>query len=991
MSKPFLVKSVHGASIIDQATRVNVLNMTETFFLLQNLPLFDGILGFDFIRKINGVIDTGNNILFFEGGQESLKYLNLDSINNLTFETIPKDIELKFYDIIHENAAVFANPDEALPYNTNITATIRTKDEEPIYSRYQSYPISVIDFVNKEVENLLNDGIIRPSRSPYNSPVWVVDKKGLDENGRPNKRLVFDFTKLNSKTICDKYPIPDPAVIMSNLGKAKYFSTLDLKSGFHQIRLIERDREKTAFSINNGKYEFCRLPFGLKNAPSIFQRAIDDILREDIGKICHVYIDDIIIFSDTEQNHIYDIDKILKKLLNANMRVSLEKSKFFKTSVEYLGFVVSTNGIKTCPSKIDSIVNYETPSTLRALRSFLGLAGYYRRFVKDYASIAKPLTRYLRGENGHVGTRQSKLVKIDLDNEALAAFQKLKKLLASEDVLLLYPNFEKPFDLTTDASSHAIGAVLSQNGRPITMISRTLSPTEENYATNERELLAIVWALKTLRHYLYGMRNINIFTDHQPLTFSVSDRNPNSKIKRWRSFIEEYSPTFHYKPGRDNIVADALSRQFLNMATDSTSSVSMQACASELSLTEAIPTVENPINSFKNQIILTRENHVKKETKIIFKDRIRHRISYRNVEDLLDSIHTSIKPRVVNGIHCDLHSLAQIQHFLISNYPSVKFRHTNRYVNDVFNPNDQLEILNTEHNRAHRSLKENVHQVLQDYYFPDMKKQLKHIISGCKTCREAKYSRHPQKQEISETPIPTYIGEILHIDIYNTSKKYFLTCVDKFSKFAVVMPIASRTIIDVKPALLEILNFFGRTRVVVCDNEKSLISETIKSLAKNYFGSDIYAVPPFHSSSNGQVERFHSTLTEIARCLRLDDISTDPIELILIATSKYNRSIHSTIGMIPIDVIQTIPEDLKDEICTKIANKQKSDLGYHNKNRVVRTYNIGDKVYVKTNKRLGNKFSRVFVEKIVQEDLGTKLRIDGRIVHKDNIQFLITI
>ena len=804
LSRPFFVKSVHGASRIDQATLVNVFNRTETFYLLENLPLFDGILGFNFIRGINGVIDTGKNVMFYEGGYERLKYLNLDAINNLALEGIPSNIETELYNLIQENAAVFAKPNEALPYNTNVSATIRTKDEEPIYSRYQSYPISMIDFVNREVEQLLRDGIIRPSRSPYNSPVWVVDKKGLDECGRPNKRLVFDFTKLNSKTICDKYLIPDPSIIMANLGKAKFFTTLDLKSGFHQINLVERDREKTAFSVNNGKYEFCRLPFGLKNAPSIFQRAIDDILREDIGKCCHVYIDDIIIFSDSERSHMDDIDKILKKLLNDNMRVSLEKSKFYQTSVEYLGFIVSTKGIKTCPSKIEAIVNYETPSTLRGLRSFLGLAGYYRRFVKDYASIAKPLTRYLRGENGHVGTRQSKYVEIELDDEALAAFEKLEKLLASEDVLLLYPNFEKPFDLTTDASSHAIGAVLSQGGHPITMISRTLSPAEENYATNERELLAIVWALKSLRHYLYGIRNLNIFTDHQPLTFSVSDRNPNSKIKRWMAFIEEYAPSFFYKPGRDNVVADALSRQFLNMATDSTSSDSIQACASEISSTEVIPTVENPFNCFRNQIILVQEGFRKKETKIIFRYRIRYRISYRTVEDILELIRTSINPRVVNAIHCDLHCLAQIQHFLISHYPSVKFRYTKRFVTDVFNPNDQLEILNSEHNRAHRSLRVNVNQILWDYYFPNMRKQLKHIIATCRTCQEGKYSRHPRKQQMAETPIPSFKGEVLHIDIYNTNKLFFLTCLDKFSKFAVVRPIASRAIVDVKPALLEV-------------------------------------------------------------------------------------------------------------------------------------------------------------------------------------------
>jgi len=990
LEKPFLVKSIHGATRIEHQTRVNILNRTEPFFILHDLPIFDGILGFSLIKSAIGIIDTKRDILWFEGGQEKLKYLNLDSVNTLLNEPIPKSLEKSFSEMIQANKNVFANPDEALPFNTKVSASIRTKDQEPVYSKYQAYPIPMTDFVNKEVEKMLRDGIIRPSRSPYNSPMWVVDKKGIDEHGRPNKRLVFDYSKLNAKTIPDKYPIPDPAVILSNLGKAKIFSTLDLKSGFHQVNLDERDREKSAFSVNNGKYEFCRLPFGLKNAPSIFQRAIDDVLRDEIGKSCHVYIDDIIIFSDSEEKHIEDLDRILKKLYQANMRVSLEKSKFFKTSVEYLGFIVSVNGLKTCPSKIEAIVNYAPPTTLRGLRSFLGLAGYYRRFVKDYAAIAKPLTKYLRGENGHVGTRQSKNVKISLDEEALFAFNRLKQLLASEDVLLLYPDFEKPFDLTTDASSHAIGAVLSQEGRPITMISRTLSATEENYATNERELLAIVWALKNLRHYLYGVNRLNIFTDHQPLTFAVSDKNPNSKIKRWKAFIEEFSPTFHYKPGKDNVVADALSRQFINAVTHSSSDSSMQVCTSELSLTEVIPTVQNPVNAFRNQLILVQEGNPKKETKILFKDRICHRISYADIKDLLEMLDAVINPQVVNAIYCDLPTLAQIQHFLVSKYPSVKFRHTNKFVTDVFNPNDQLEILNNEHSRAHRSIKENLTQILQDYYFPNMRNQLKQIIANCKTCREAKYERHPKKHHLAETPIPHYIGEILHVDIYNTDKKFFLTCIDKFSKFAVVKPILSRAIIDIKPALLETLNFFKDTKIIVCDNEKSLNSQTIKALVKSNFGSDIHATPPLHSSSNGQVERFHGTLTEIARCLKAENISTDTVELVLLATLRYNRSIHSTINCKPIDIIQSLPDKIQQDISAKILSKQKADLNFHNKNKVSKTFKPGEKVYVKVNKRLGNKFSKPYLEKTVQEDLGTTLKIDNKIVHKDNIRFLIS-
>ena len=207
--------------------------------------------------------------------------------------------------------------------------------------------------------------------------------------------MVIDFRKLNQKTIDDKYPIPNIVSILSNLGKAQYFTTLDLKSGFHQILLAENDREKAAFSVRNGKYEFCRLPFGLKNAPSIFQRAIDDVLREQIGKTCYVFVDDVIIFSENMENHVKHIAWVLDRLYEANMRVSREKSHFFKESVEYLGFLVSRGGIKTCPNKVKAIHSYEQPTTLFNVRSFLGLASYYRCFIKDFASIAKPISDIL--------------------------------------------------------------------------------------------------------------------------------------------------------------------------------------------------------------------------------------------------------------------------------------------------------------------------------------------------------------------------------------------------------------------------------------------------------------------------------------------------------------------------------------------------------------------------------------------------------------------
>lgn len=461
---PFFVKSINGKNSINRFCKMSLLKNVSTFYILPQLNSFDGIVGYDFLKQINAKIDIAKNLLSYYGGHENLQVVTQESINTISIErssdskdtisieksSVPKEAQTRFNSLISRHTDAFAAPNRSLPYNTSIKATIRTTTEDPIYTKSYPYPISATEFINKEIRSLLEDGIIQKSCSPYNSPIHVVNKKGVDKEGNPNLRMVIDFRKLNEKTIPDRYPIPDTSVILANLGKSAFFTTLDLKSGFHQILMNEKDRQKTAFSVNNGKYEFCRLPFGLRNAPSIFQRTIDDILREWIGKCCYVYIDDIIIYSPDLGSHLRDIETIIINLENAGMRISTEKSRFFKTEVEFLGFTVSHLGIKTCPNKIKDILNYKKPENLRALRSFLGLSGYYRRFIKDYANIAKPLTKYLRGENGQVGTPNSKKIKLTLDPEALSAFEKLRNILASDDVLLQHPDYSKTFELTTD-------------------------------------------------------------------------------------------------------------------------------------------------------------------------------------------------------------------------------------------------------------------------------------------------------------------------------------------------------------------------------------------------------------------------------------------------------------------------------------------------------------------------------------------------------------
>lgn len=372
VQKEFKVKSLHGYNTIKLKCLDKIFDKDVPFFILPELSSFDAIIGLDTLTQTNAILHLKNKTFKTGNTVEPIIFVRCNSVNFSDIKDIivPKPIADKFYTMLADRVGVFAEPEKALPYNTDIVATIRTQDDQPIYTRLYPYLMGVADFVNKETKTLLKDGIIRPSRSPYNSPVWVVDKKGTDDQGCRQTRMVIEFRKLNLKTVDDKYPIPNITSILSNFGKARFFSTLDLKSGFHQILLAEKDREKTAFSIANGKYEFCRLPFGLKDAPSIFQSAIDDVLREEIGKSCYVYVDDVIIFSERLEDHVDHIRWVLDGLFEDNMRVSREKSQFFKESVEYLGFIVSSGGIATNPNKVDSIKNYEEPTNLFNVRSF---------------------------------------------------------------------------------------------------------------------------------------------------------------------------------------------------------------------------------------------------------------------------------------------------------------------------------------------------------------------------------------------------------------------------------------------------------------------------------------------------------------------------------------------------------------------------------------------------------------------------------------------
>lgn len=862
-----------------------------------------------------------------------------------------------------------------LPFNTNVKATIDTKTNDPIYTRQYPYPIIYRDFVNEEVERLLQEGIIRKSFSPYNSPIWIASRDPDNKEGKRKLRLVIDFKKINAQTIADKYPIPDVTTMLSNLGQAKYFTTIDLESGYHQIKVHENDIQKTAFSINGAKYEFVRMPFGLKNAPAIFQRALDDILHKYIGKFCYVYMDDILIFSKTRDEHLRHIELVIGALKHANMTISDKKTKIFATETEFLGHTVSHNCIKVNKAKVAAMQDFPQPKTIKQLRRFLGLTGYYRKFIKNYADIAKPLTILLRNLDSKITKHNSDKKQIDLNNDALHAFETIKTLMVQQ-LELTQPNFNAPLELYTDASNVGLGATLQQGGKPIIFISRTLTHTEQNYATNEKELLAIIWALQTLRNYLYGRTDTVIYSDHQPLSFSMSEKNPNTKLKRWQSIIEEYGCTLKYKPGRENLVADALSRQdYCNAMFDSDDD--FQTAHSQISSPRtAIPRTVQPINSFKNQIFLEQNTNDTVEN-ISIDERRKIKMTFSSTETLVSNIRQHLVQKQTNALYSSLETLSVIQQPLLNAFPEMKFLHTTTNCREISDENEIAQIIEETHNRAHRSYTENVERVKFEIWFNNMKKKFKEKVLNCQICKENKYERRPTKQLLGKTPIPNEIGEIVHIDKFFFGNKTYYSIIDKFSKFLILIP----AVISSTEMISTVKNIFIKCKTVVTDNESQLNSIALNSKFKQ-FDIEHFLIPRFHSISNGTVEKAHSTIIEIARCL-ISQKSYDDETAIKSAVIEYNSSVHSVIKAKPNEVLHNA-ENFK-HIPDLLKKQQEYSINRENKNRKEKMFKENQTVFYR-NKRRNKKaklYNKTKIKRINKNTIETK---DGKILHKDTLR-----
>ncbi|KAK3540883.1 hypothetical protein QTP86_002978 [Hemibagrus guttatus] len=407
--------------------------------------------------------------------------------------------------------------------------------------------------MNKYINESLAAGIIRPSTSPAGAGFFFVSKK--DGGLRP----CIDYRGLNKITIRNRYPLPLMATAFEILQEASIFTKLDLRNAYHLVRIRQGDEWKTAFNTPTGHYEYLVMPFGLTNAPAVFQALINDILRDMLDQFVFVYLDDILIFSSSLQEHVIHVSKVLRCLLDNHLYVKPEKCEFHVTQVQFLGFIIKPGQIKMDPQKVQAVVDWPSPSSVKEVQRFLGFANFYCKFIRNFSSVTAPLSALTKGN----------IAGFHWGPEAELAFNKLKCRFTSAPILIL-PNPEIPFTVEVDASDVGVGAVLSERGadnklHPCAFLSHRLTPTERNYHVGDRELLAVKLALEEWRHWLEGAKHpFQVLTDHKNLEYIQQAKRLNPRQARWSLFFNRFQFILSYRPGSKNLKPDALSRVYVN-------------------------------------------------------------------------------------------------------------------------------------------------------------------------------------------------------------------------------------------------------------------------------------------------------------------------------------------------------------------------------------------------------------------------------------------
>ncbi|WVZ62884.1 LOW QUALITY PROTEIN: hypothetical protein U9M48_012576 [Paspalum notatum var. saurae] len=667
------------------------------------------------------------------------------------------------------------------------------------------------DVFPENIDELLGKGFIRISSSPWAFPVLFVDKKD------GSRRMCVDYRALNDVTIKNKYPLPRIDDLFDQLQGACVFSKIDLRSGYHQMKIRPSDIPKTAFITRFGLYEYTVMSFGLTNAPAYFMNLMNKVFMEYLDKFVVVFIDDILIYSKTEEEHEEHLRLVLQKLRDHKLYAKLSKCEFWLDQVPFLGHIVSKGGIMVDPSKISSVMDWKEPEVVKEVRGFLGLAGYYRRFIENFSRIAKPMTSLLEKGVPFIWTK-----------ERQDAFDELKKRLTTAPVLTL-PDLTKSFTVYCDASKEGLGCVLMQEGKVIAYASRQL---------RKHELAAVVHALKIWRHYLFGNR-CEIYTDHKSLKYIFTQNELNMR-QRWLELIKDYDLEIHYHPGKANVVADALSRKsYVNMAV--AFQMPFELCAQFESLNLGF-VHHTTVATFEAEPTLEQEIRNHQET-----------------DEKIQEIREQIK-------------LGKVPHFREDEQGTVWYK--NRIcVPDV----DSIKklILSEAHDTAysiHPGSTKMYHDLKERFWWYGMKRAVVEYVAVCDTCQRVKAEHQRPAGLLQPLKIPEWKWEEISMDFIvglpRTRKGYnsIWVVVDRLTKVAHFIPV-NTTYSGARLAELyisRIVCLHGVPKRIISDRGSQFTSRFWEQLHDS-LDSKLRFSTAYHLQTDGQTERTNQILEDMLR------------------------------------------------------------------------------------------------------------------------------
>lgn len=879
-------------------------------------------------------------------------HLNLSHLNEEERLSI-QNICAKFSDVFHL-------PNDKLTTANLYDQSIQLKpNADPVYVKQYRLPFSQRSEVEKHIQKMLSDNIIEPAKSEWSSPILLVPKKSDDESKK--WRLVIDFRKLNDRILDDKFPLPNITDILDSLSGAMYFSQLDLSQAYYQANLSPESRKYTAFTTPSGQYQMTRLPMGLKISPSSFSRLMTIAMSGLTYDKLFIYLDNLICFGRNLETHNKNLMDILTRLRKTNLKLNPSKCDFLRKEMQFLGHVISTEGIKPDPEKIKIVQNYPVPKNADETKRFVAFTNFYRKFIPKFAEKSLPLNRLCR-----------KNIEFKWTQDCQESFCSLKNSLISPPILQ-YPNFnnDNTFILQTDASGYAIGSVLSNSdNKPVAFASRNLNKAELRYPTIEKELLAIVWSVKYFRPYLYGRKFI-IRTDHKPLIYLFNMANPSSRLTKFRLLLEEYDYIIEYVKGADNAAADALSRirissEELKEMNERIMCVLTRAQRKILDEKRLRNESDNPAVDKDTSNIRSDQPNVVGSLKkpedcveLSFVDEREWKMIERNSPEksnlfaynpnkCIIYINPSFRSycardAFVRKLECFCKQLKIKSVFIIKNDNNIKeIKELTRMINDtpkwsgprlhilnsvirISDHDTQRVILNDYHmlpTSGHAGIRRMVNNIKRRYFWPGLEKDVSDFVNRCDKCLRHKHFRH-----IKEPMVLTDTGhssfDRIYLDLVgplvkdNDSNAYILTLQCDLSKYVEAYPIKNKDTVSVATAFVS--NFilrYGIPRQIISDRGTEFVSSVIKEMCE-ILKIEQKTSTAYHHQSIGSLENSHKNLMSYLR-IQTENEPQNWSMWLPYWCFAYNTTVHTETKYTPYELVFGKPCNLPSNLTSEI-------------------------------------------------------------------------